>query len=81
MGQSEKDTYVVQVSTASEKTFVLVHKGGRSDLSIAATSPKESQRYLRIESKLEPTEVIPSTMQLNQRDVVQPLKIYGYTDR
>ena len=79
--QWKKDSYLVDVTTATERAFVVAHRSGWGDLSVPADSPNGSERYLKINSKLDISEISSSSNQINQRGMVDPVKIYGYTDR
>jgi hypothetical protein len=81
VNQRKKDTYLIDVNTTSDRGFVIAHRAGRGDLAVPATAPNASERYLKINSKLDISELLGSSNQINTRGMIDPLKIYGYTDR
>lgn len=79
--QRKKETLFVELTSWNERAFVIAHKSGRGDVAVPASGPQWNERYLRLNSKLDANEVVTSNQQINQRGTVEPVKIYGYTDR
>lgn len=79
--ERKKNIYLVEMTSGKERTFVVAHRDGRGDLSVPMLEVNGNERYLKLNSKLEISEVTSSTSQINQGGMVDPMKIYGYTDR
>ncbi len=82
--QRKDDTYLIELKTENDRSFVLAQRSWRWDLAVpgAATPGSEyNERYLLINSRLQISEVTQTNSQLQSRWLIEPVKIYGYTDR
>lgn len=77
--QRKKESYLVEVKTPEDNAFVIANRAGRSEFSRPGANDTYSS--MKINSKLDISEVASSSAQINQRGMLDPLKIYGYTDR
>lgn len=77
----KEDLYLLQVSRANQSTFVVLHRRWRDWFQVPAPGPDGYDRNLTINSRLELSEVLPQNLWIDQWSTIQPIKIYGYTDK
>lgn len=82
--QRKDDTYLIELKTDTDRSFVLAQRSWRWDLAVpGAVTPGAdyNERYLLINSRLQMSEVTQTNTQLQSWWSIDPIKIYGYTDR